>query len=70
MLVGFASLLCDQASEKTQLPEAAVNALQDKLTNDDIDYVRRECATALGKAHLLSFDAMCAHVEFERKSCA
>ena len=50
-----------QASEKLQLPEAAIGALQDKLSTDNgyMDhFVRAACGEALGKADLSTHDML------------
>ena len=47
-----------QASEKLQLPEAAIGALQDKLSTDSDSDVRKACAEALGKADLSTHDML------------
>ena len=69
MYAGSSNVLCEQAAEKTELSETLIKALADKLTNDGDSKVRTACAQSLGKAHMVSFDVMCAHVEIESNIC-
>ena len=60
---GPAAAADEEASEKTQLPEADVHALQDELVNDAQDCVRKGCAAEEGK----QVDSEIAGVEAEKK---